>query len=263
MPVILDTAMLTLVLKPEAPPPLDPNTGAPVTEAHARIAGLLEQLSDENLRILIPAGVWTEFLATAGDKAEALAARVKHRGAFEVVPFDEVAAVEAAIDLRNALRDDDRTTTFVGSTQSIATDRQIAAIGKIRNVTIYAASSDLVKIGQTMDVKVMPLWDLPVSAASADAPAADAPAAADTTVRTAIDHAASASLPISSTVPVTAATEVATPAGQPVEPLTEEEILDLSPTVRILRGAIRVVDPEPMLPDSSGPAAVTPPQPKK
>ena len=163
MAVILDTDTLTLFLKPEIPPPNDPSTGKPITYAAARLSMLIDGLAKQHARILIPATVWAEFLVTAGDEGPIFQAKLRERASVEIVPFDAISAVEAAIDQRKALEVGNKKLALAGSRQCVKADRQIVAIGKTRNVdAIYTADADIVKIGASMGVNVVPLWDLPI-----------------------------------------------------------------------------------------------------
>ena len=134
MPVVLDTTMLTLFLKPEVPPPHDPNTNAPVSQAAERVNLLIEQLAKDHDRIYIPATVWAEFLVAAGESGPTFATQIEKRAVFEIVPFDALAAVEAGIDQRNAQETGHKKQKFDGTRQCVKADRQIVAIGKTRKV---------------------------------------------------------------------------------------------------------------------------------
>jgi hypothetical protein len=88
---------------------------------------------------------------------------MKDRNAFEVVAFDSISAVEAAIDQRKAMKAGNQKLDLEGSRQCIKADRQIVAVGKTRKVdAIYAADGDIIKIGDSMSVTIIALWDLPL-----------------------------------------------------------------------------------------------------
>jgi predicted nucleic acid-binding protein len=163
MLAVLDTTTLTLLLKPTVPPPLDPSTGEPVRRAAERIEYLIEHLSESNARILIPATAWAEFLVAADESAQEYLAKIKDRANFQIVPFDSVSAVEAAIDQRKALKAGNKKADLRGTRQCVKADRQIMAVAKTLGVDmVYAADHDLVKIGASMNVPVTALWDLPL-----------------------------------------------------------------------------------------------------
>jgi len=161
MLVVLDTTMLTLFLKPDVVPPNDPATGQPVRRAAERVQHLMERLTEEKATILIPSTVWAEFLVVADDTAQEYLAAVKDRANFRIASFDQISAVEAALDQRRARHAGNRHADLSGSRQCLKADRQIVAIAKTNNAdVVYTADHDIVKIGGTMGVPVKALWDL-------------------------------------------------------------------------------------------------------
>ena len=163
MLALLDTTMLTLLLKPTAEPPIDPNTNQPVQRTADRVEFLIEYLNENSATILIPATVWAEFLVAAEESAQEYLAIIKEKAKFRVVPFDSISAVEAALDQRRAIRAGNKKADLSGTRQCVKADRQIMAVAKTRAVDmVYAADSDLLKIGASMNVPVTPLWELPL-----------------------------------------------------------------------------------------------------
>jgi predicted nucleic acid-binding protein len=163
MLVLLDTTVLTLLLKPTAPPPNDPATGLPVTRAPERVKYLIEGFAAQHARILIPSTAWAEFLVAADETAQEYLAAIKGMANFEIVPFDSISAVEAAIDQRRASQVGNKKVDFDGSRQCLKADRQIMAIAKTRAVDmVYASDNDFGKIGVSMRVPVTLLWELPL-----------------------------------------------------------------------------------------------------
>ena len=131
MVVAFDNTVLSLLLHPEADPPLDPTTGAPVARAQDRMAYLVEQLRESGARILIPAPVLAEFLTFAGPDYLAVIDQSAH---FEIAPFDQRAAVEAAAVQKKANASaKGKKSGLTGKWQTIKVDRQIVAIAKVRN----------------------------------------------------------------------------------------------------------------------------------
>lgn len=162
MLALLDTTVLTLLLKPTVQPPNDPSTGAPVARAADRIKHLIDGFAAQHTRILIPATAWAEFLVAADETAQEYLAAIKGMANFEIVPFDSIAAVEAALDQRKASLSGSRK-EFSGSRQCLKADRQIMGIAKTRAVDmVYASDSDFAKIGHSMKVAVTLLWELPL-----------------------------------------------------------------------------------------------------
>lgn len=142
MRVVFDNSVLCLLLHPEADVPTDPATGAPVTRPQDRIAHLVEQLREQKARILIPAPVLAEFLTVADP---AYLDEINASQHFEVVPFDQRAAVEAAVSLRADIAEGrGKTAGSTSNWQKVKIDRQVVAIAKVREArAIYTTDRDI------------------------------------------------------------------------------------------------------------------------
>ena len=163
MLVVFDTSILSLVLDPTITPPHDPGTGKPVANTPARIDYLLEQLEESGARILIPATVWGEFLVIADESGPDYVAEIDGRSAFEIVPFDGKAAIEAAASQRRALIAGNRKLKLKGTRQCVKADRQIVSIAKTQKAErIYTSDEDIKKLaGEVPGLTAIMLWDLP------------------------------------------------------------------------------------------------------
>ena len=60
--VVLDSTVLLPFLRPEVGVPLDPQTGAPVANAQARLDYLVKQLNETSTRIGVPSPVLSEVM---------------------------------------------------------------------------------------------------------------------------------------------------------------------------------------------------------
>ncbi len=145
--VVFDTSILLLVLDPNAKAPVDPNTGDPVEKAAERIEYLIENLTADREKIVIPTPVLSEVLVHSGAAMELYLDTLNGQSAFRIAPFDQKAAIEAAIALRDAIKrgghrvdaaNPDATKT------KIKFDRQIVAIAKAEGAhTIYSDDDDV------------------------------------------------------------------------------------------------------------------------
>ena len=106
--VVFDTTTALLLLRPGTKPPLDPATGAPIEQAEARMALLVETLEKARTRIIIPTPVMSELLVYAGAATAELVARLTRSSTFRVAPFDTRAAIELAVMTRAALDQGDK-----------------------------------------------------------------------------------------------------------------------------------------------------------
>ena len=161
MVVAFDNTVLSLLLHPEADAPLDPATGAQITRAQDRMAYLVEQLREEGARILIPAPVLAEFLAFAS--ADYLGV-INESAHFEIAPFDQRAAVEAAAVQKKANASaKGKKAGLAGTWQTIKVDRQIVAIAKVRNAErIYTTDTDVASLAKESGIIAIGLADLPL-----------------------------------------------------------------------------------------------------
>lgn len=161
MIVAFDNTILSLLLHPEADAPLDPATGAPFARAQDRIAYLVEQLREAQARILIPASVLAEFLTFAGSEYLAIINQSAH---FEIAPFDQRAAVEAAAVQKKANASvKGKKSGLSGKWQTIKVDRQIVAIAKVRNAErIYTTDGDVAALAKESGITPVGLTDLPL-----------------------------------------------------------------------------------------------------
>jgi len=145
--VVFDSSVLLLVLDPDAKAPIDPATGQLVDKAPERIDYLIETLTADNEKIVIPTPVLSEVLVHAGDALQPYLETLNGQAAFRIVPFDQKAAIEAALAMSDAIRrgghrvdaaNPDATKT------KIKFDRQIVAIAKAEGAhTVYSDDDDV------------------------------------------------------------------------------------------------------------------------
>tara|TARA_R110000751_G_scaffold272764_1_gene373020 strand:+ start:45475 stop:46008 length:534 start_codon:yes stop_codon:yes gene_type:complete len=143
----LDSSILLLVLDPNAKAPLDPATGEPLEKAAERIEYLIENLTADKERILIPTPVLSEVLVYAGDALQQYLEILNGQSAFRIAAFDQKAAIEAALAMRDAI---ERGGHRIDSANPDATktkikfDRQIVAIAKAEGAhTVYSDDDDV------------------------------------------------------------------------------------------------------------------------
>lgn len=145
--VVFDSSVLLLVLDPKAKPPNDPATGQPLEKAAERIEYLIENLSADKEKIVIPTPVLSEVLVHAGDAMQPYLDVMNGQAAFRIAPFDQKAAIEAALALSDAIKrgghrvdaaNPDATKT------KIKFDRQIVAIAKAEGArAVYSDDADV------------------------------------------------------------------------------------------------------------------------
>ena len=145
--VVFDSSVLLLVLDPNAKAPNDPATGKPVEKAAKRIEYLIENLKGYKETIIIPTPVLSEVLVHAGEATNDYLHYLNSRSVFEIVNFDQMAAMEAAIAMKDAInRGGHRVDTASPNTTKtkIKFDRQIFAIAKVKAAhAIYSDDEDI------------------------------------------------------------------------------------------------------------------------
>lgn len=146
--VVFDTSVLLLVLDPSTKPPLDPNTGAPLEKAQERIEHLIDTLSSDKQTIIIPTPVLSEIMVYAGAAGPKWLQFFNSASVFRLASFDQRAAIEAALAIRDSL---DRGGLKIDASEGsvsrakVKFDRQIMAIAKVEGAdTIYSDDSDVI-----------------------------------------------------------------------------------------------------------------------
>lgn len=163
MVVAFDADILCLLLYSSITPPLDPNTGSPVTRSPDRLEHLVERLDTDRARIVVPAPALAEFLVVAGDDGPSYLSVISKQAVFRIEPFGTVAAVEAAAATHAAMARNDKKSGATGPWQCVKADRQIVAVAKQHGATeIYSNDSDMRKIASASGIKVVAVWELPL-----------------------------------------------------------------------------------------------------
>jgi hypothetical protein len=154
--VLFDTVVLSLFLHPDATPPKG------LTRCQARIQQLIDDLAEAGGKILIPTPVMTEFLLLAD--AELYLPDLEGYATFEVLPFDKIAAIEAAALMKRArVNGSGKRGGAKGGWQKVKIDWQLVAIARVHHATcIYSDDDDVIKLAAVAQVPVVSLADLPV-----------------------------------------------------------------------------------------------------
>lgn len=147
--VVFDTSVLLLFLDPTARPPLDPATDSPVERAADRIEYLIETLANEKEKIIVPTPVLSEVMVHAGQAMQKYLQVLNTQSVFRIAPFDQMAALEAALAHKDAL---ERGGLRIDAANPDATktkikfDRQIVAIAKVEGAsTVYSDDDDVIR----------------------------------------------------------------------------------------------------------------------
>ncbi|MCJ2015858.1 hypothetical protein MKK84_00185, partial [Methylobacterium sp. E-065] len=92
--VVFDASILIFVF--------EENANASTPRAKERVDFLIENLSEEGVKIIIPTPALSEILVNAGQAGPEYLATISRQACFRVASFDERAAVEAAVRIAQA-----------------------------------------------------------------------------------------------------------------------------------------------------------------
>lgn len=155
MNVVLDNNALVYLLNPNAR-----------RDVKARLRGLLAEVESSRGQVLIPTPVLTEYLSHATEHAlrQALMDRLRASRWVGVVPFDELAAVEAADLHIRAMREGSKRAPLEATTawQSVKIDRQIVAIAKVRTAMVVSGDDDVLTVAKWASIVAVKAQDLPI-----------------------------------------------------------------------------------------------------
>lgn len=164
MAVVFDANMLSLLLHQKARIPCTPGTKVPVERAKERIDLLIEELAKAKETILIPAPALAEFLVVVEEAGPGYIQTIDKKTSFEIAPFDEKAAIEAADIIRAFIKEfGHKKGPGEGDWQKVKVDQQIVAIARAEGVErLYTADRGLLNMALARKVRAVGLWDLDV-----------------------------------------------------------------------------------------------------
>ena len=156
--VLFDTDYLSCVLCKPKGTILDPQTGSPVDRPRERIEHLITTMSSKRERILIPTPVLAEIMVI--DAVGGILEYLKGSSSFDVVSFDQIAAIEVSQMLKK-IRKNKRGDS--GKTWSeIKFDHQIVSVAVARGASaIYSNDKHVSKLGRAAGISVVHVAELP------------------------------------------------------------------------------------------------------
>ena len=127
-----------------------------------RFTFLHDTLTKNNQKIIVPTPALSELLIGAGDNVDKYLSLIRKSNKFQITPFNERAAIEAAEAHREAIQRGDKRDGSETKTK-LKFDRQIVAIAKVFNAsTIYSEDKDIKRYGERAGIKVMTSNELPL-----------------------------------------------------------------------------------------------------
>lgn len=133
-------------------------------DRRVRLDHLVASLKKQRTAVLIPTPALAEFLVKAGKARESYLQKITSRSAFNLVPFDQRAAIECALLLENAWS---RTQQGKVTHTKFKFDWQIVSIAASRNATaIYSDDKDIAKAANRVNIPVYSTDSLPIPTSS-------------------------------------------------------------------------------------------------
>ncbi len=139
MIAVFDASVLIFLFEKDASGPLDPATGLPVARCYDRVNHLVETLTRDRAKIIIPTPSLAEILVKAGAAGPEWLRLISENRYIRVSSFDLRAAVEFAVMQR------ERKLTGIKSAeprQKAKFDDQIVAIAKVEGADVIYSSDD-------------------------------------------------------------------------------------------------------------------------
>ena len=167
MIVAFDASVLVYVLDANARPPLDPQTGQPVSRCSDRVKALIEQLQRDDAKVIIPTPSLAEVLVKAQAAAPEWLRILNASRQFRISSFDQRAAVEFAAT--QAARLGSRAAGV--PRQKAKFDDQIVAIAIVEGAeVIYSDDEHIRQLLAGSRIRVIGIGDLPLPVEDAQRP---------------------------------------------------------------------------------------------
>ena len=184
--VAFDNTILSLPMFPDAE--LRQGSGGHKVEyARERVLGLVREIEDAGEQVVVPAPALAELLVTDGVDVQDVLTTLRGSPFIRIESFDERAAVELAMRLREARKAGDQREGLPITKSAMKFDRQIVAIALVSGASVlYSDDDGVVKFAAACGLAVKRVTDLPVPASQQALPFPDegAPVAAAARLQT-------------------------------------------------------------------------------
>lgn len=162
--VVIDATMLFLLLRPDAGTPKD-SEGNEIADFQARLSYWVETTEAAGTKIIIPTPALSEVLVRAGKAGPKLLEKIKEFAVFQIVPFDELEAIEVAAMTKADIDAGDKrgVASEAATWAKVKYDRQIVAIAKVAQApVIYTDDKDMKAFAAKVGITTIRLEDLPL-----------------------------------------------------------------------------------------------------
>lgn len=165
--ILFDSTILLSLLYPNAKAPVDPNTGKQLELAKERITGLLDDVSKNRSRVVIPTPVLSEILIKAGPAMTEYLTEINRSHVFLVADFDQRSAIELALLVNKQIQKGNKRHDQNASWAKIKFDQQIVAIAKANRVSrIFSDDGGLAKAAALLGIPVTRTHELTIPEAA-------------------------------------------------------------------------------------------------
>lgn len=162
--VAFDNTVLSLLMFPDADQH-EGEDGHILEYARERVLGLVQSLEDAREQVIIPAPALAELLVTDGVDAQEVLTALRGSAFIRIESFDERAAVELAMRLREARKTGDQRQGMQITKGAMKFDRQIVAISLVSGARIlYSDDIGVALFAASCGLPVKRIADLPVPA---------------------------------------------------------------------------------------------------
>ena len=116
----------------------------------------------------IPTPALSEALVRSGATMGKVLEKIKEFSVFEILPFDELSAIEVAIVTKNAIDEGDKKSGSHEVWAKVKSDRQIVAIARVHQArAIYTDDGGLRNVASQLNMPTIGISDLPLPPKSA------------------------------------------------------------------------------------------------
>ncbi|WP_321476397.1 hypothetical protein [uncultured Paludibaculum sp.] len=160
--VAFDNTILSLLLFPDAELQDGP-AGQNVEHARERVLGLIESLEAGREQVAIPSPALAEVLVTEGADVQDILTTLRGSAFIRIESFDERAAVELAVRLREARKAGNQRESQPITKSAMKFDRQIVAIALVSGASVlYSDDVAVAKFAAGCGLVVKRVVDLPI-----------------------------------------------------------------------------------------------------
>lgn len=159
MIAVFDASVLIFLFEKDASGPHDPTTGLPLAQCYERVNNLVETLTRERAKIIIPTPSLAEILVKADAAGPEWLRIVSESRAMRVSPFDLRAAVEFAAIQAERKRTGNKSAE---PKQKAKFDDQIIAIAKVEGADVIYSCDDGLAKAAPAGIEVLSVTALPL-----------------------------------------------------------------------------------------------------